>query len=108
LQSTTITLPWTTFDIVYWATDQLEGVYGTGAAHFSGMIDVSGIVDWDPNAAIKFKLNEKGGGWFSSDGTESFAAVDNVMVSAVPEPSIIALFGLGLLGLGFARRKVRS
>ena len=26
----------------------------------------------------------------------------------VPEPSIIALFGLGLLGLGFARRKVRS
>ena len=26
----------------------------------------------------------------------------------VPEPSIIALFGLGLIGLGFARRKVRS
>ena len=29
-------------------------------------------------------------------------------VRAVPEPSIIALFGLGLLGLVIARRKVRS
>jgi hypothetical protein len=27
---------------------------------------------------------------------------------AIPEPSILALFGLGLLGLGFAGRKVRS
>ena len=26
---------------------------------------------------------------------------------SVPEPSIIALFGLGLLGLGFARRRIR-
>ena len=26
----------------------------------------------------------------------------------VPEPSIIALFGLGLLGLGFSRRRMRS
>jgi len=28
-----------------------------------------------------------------------------VVVANVPEPSIIALFGLGLLGLGFARRR---
>jgi len=28
--------------------------------------------------------------------------------SAVPEPSIIALFGLGLVGIGFARRKRQS
>jgi len=38
--------------------------------------------------------------------------LDNVVladaVAAVPEPAIITLFGLGLLGLGFARRKVRS
>ena len=26
----------------------------------------------------------------------------------VPEPSIIALFGLGLFGLGFARRRIRK
>ena len=29
-------------------------------------------------------------------------------VTAVPEPSIIALFGLGLFGIGFARRRMRS
>jgi hypothetical protein len=37
--------------------------------------------------------------------------LDNVSVSqaeAVPEPSIIALFGLGLAGLGFARRRRQS
>jgi len=28
--------------------------------------------------------------------------------SAVPEPSIIAIFGLGLLGLGFARRRMHN
>jgi hypothetical protein len=31
-----------------------------------------------------------------------------VRTSAVPEPSIIALFGLGLVGIGFARRKRQS
>jgi hypothetical protein len=31
-----------------------------------------------------------------------------VVETAVPEPSVIALFGLGLLGLGFARRRMRN
>ncbi len=30
---------------------------------------------------------------------------DNLTYEEVPEPAIIAIFGLGLLGLGFARRK---
>jgi len=38
----------------------------------------------------------------------SFSFAQFTFVNAVPEPSIIALFAAGLIGLGFARRKVRS
>ncbi len=34
--------------------------------------------------------------------------VDNVTITAVPEPTHIALLGLGLAGLGFSRRKVKA
>ena len=40
--------------------------------------------------------------WYISGNKASFSAI------SVPEPSVIALFGLGLLGLGLARRKIRS
>jgi hypothetical protein len=40
--------------------------------------------------------------WTISGNNFTFAA------ATVPEPSVIALFGLGLLGLGLARRKIRS
>ena len=32
----------------------------------------------------------------------------DISIVSVPEPSIIALFGLGLVGLGFARRRRQS
>jgi len=44
------------------------------------------------------------GGGYSFDGGVVGVLLD-VKHGAVPEPSIIALFALGLLGLGFARRR---
>jgi hypothetical protein len=42
-----------------------------------------------------------------TEGSENDGFVNEVVVE-VPEPSIIALFGIGLVGLGFARRRARQ
>ena len=39
------------------------------------------------------------------DVATSTTLTGNVINATVPEPSIITLFGLGLVGLGFARRR---
>ena len=66
---------------------------------------LSAMIDLTPFAGISARVNFL---WTIPDAFSgpANAQLDNVkIVSAVPEPGTLALFGLGLAGLGFARRR---
>lgn len=56
------------------------------------------IEDTNPNAKLYFGLKENPGDW-------SWARLDNVEVTKIPEPATILLFGTGMLGIGALGRK---
>jgi hypothetical protein len=64
---------------------------GTGIAHITGFDDTPG--NW------YFSANRAG-------GTASFST--SAEVNSVPEPASMLLFGTGLLGIGYARRKFKN
>jgi hypothetical protein len=61
--------------------------------------------DSDTTNASKYVGNCDGCSVQYNDTVERFAGFVMVKDYDVPEPSIIALFGLGLVGIGFARRR---
>ena len=76
----------------------------------SGLLSsVSAITVSITGTGITRFLLEIGTNTLSNQGS---SVIDNINFdiepTAVPEPSIIALFGLGLVGLGFARRRRQS
>lgn len=70
------------------------------------------ILDFDITSTGTTLVNQMVGGdgdrWFIGFVAGNGFSFDSFTVSRVPEPSIIALFGLGLLGLGFARRRTHN
>jgi hypothetical protein len=95
-------------------TDLLGGTYGgPNDFYVVGNVDIGGGLDrvqfgYAGSGGTGFFRDNTGDGWDSGNDPSQLIGTFLVRSSAVPEPSIIALFGLGLVGIGFARRKRQS
>ena len=75
-----------------------------------GETNVFGNIN-DPMPYISPALNSLSYGqvlWSNSDGVPAATLNIQYTTQAVPEPVTLALFGLGLAGLGFAQKKRKS
>jgi hypothetical protein len=99
-------------------TDFMGATYESGTKSFViGNVNIGGGLDRAQFGYISSSfLGHKGffrnnnSSNVNDDKDDPFPTVGTFLVrsSAVPEPSIIALFGLGLVGIGFARRRRQS
>ena len=63
---------------------------------FSLRFDTTGLGSGSHNANLEF---------VTSEGSINYSLIGAVEAQAIPEPGTLALFGLGLVGLGIARRR---
>jgi len=92
-------------------TDFLGRTIGVGTYSLVvGNVDIGGGLDraqfgYSTTASGFFRDNINDNIWDAASDPDTSVGTFLVRSSAVPEPSIIALFGLGLVGIGFARRR---
>lgn len=89
-----------------------QNVAGCGPVYCSSDVAIGNLVNFSPivgngDYTLKIALtNDIGGGigYISFDNSGLFT----ISNTTVPEPSTVALFGLGLVGLSVARRRTRQ
>jgi hypothetical protein len=91
---------------IVWETYLAGGLTGTGSAIWLGYGSLVGWLDTAGIDELRVGLFDNSG--ILSSNTENFIGLDNLKVelnASVPEPTILTLFSLGLVGLGFIRRR---
>jgi hypothetical protein len=106
-----------------WADDTAEVFIGTDskyAPNFTQKICANGSIGCEPgeNGHIDYTFTTAGifdlqfdvyqVGTGTTNSSNPFGLLYSGTLTSVPEPSILALFGLGLAGLGFTARKRKS
>jgi len=84
--------------------------FGTNDSNVYGYNDNDSLSSTYSGSSSYFDFNNIVGTeflfWADSDNDEF--NIDSMKVSKIPEPSIIALFGLGMMGIAFSRRKIKK